>query len=205
MLDKLGLMVGIKFAPEAGVMEKVKIILKIIRLRLANLIALHHNLFLIGKREKVGLRGEFLIKQWRLINGEWQVIDVRRIGNLIVNAGKAEAAALLGAITGGAAFNHLAVGTSSVAAAAGDTALGAEITTGGLARAASTNTQVTTTVTGDTLQMVKEWTATASHSVTEAGAFNAATGGDMLCRQIFSTISLVSGDKLEVTYKIQVS
>jgi len=205
MLDKLGLMVGIKFAPKAGVMEKVKIILKVIRLRLADLIALHHNLFLIGKREKVEMRGEFLIKQWRLINGKWQVMDARKVTNLIVNAGKAEAAALLGAIAGGAAFNHLAVGTGTIAPAATDTALGAEITTGGLARAASTNTQVTTTVTGDTLQMVKEWTATASHAVTEAGAFNAATAGDMLCRQTFAVINLVSGDRLEVTYKIQVS
>ena len=51
--------------------------------------------------------------------------------------------------------------------------------------------------------MVKEWTASASHAVTEAGAFNDASAGDMLCRQTFAAVNLVSADKLEVTYKIQ--
>ena len=197
LIHKLALKVGIKLAPETDWLTGLKLILKVVKLRMPSLIPK----FKIARREKVGLRGEFLIRQIR----DGEVIAQRRFANLIVNAGKAEVAALLGAVTGGVAFGYLAVGTGTVAPAATDTALGAEITTGGLARAASANTQVTTTVTNDTLQMVKEWTASASHAVTEAGAFNDASAGDMLCRQTFAAVNLVSADKLEVTYKVQAS
>ena len=197
LIHKLALKVGIKLAPETDWLTGLKLVLKVVKLRMPSLIPK----FKIARREKVGLRGEFLIRQIR----DGEVIAQRRFANLIVDAGKAEVAALLGAVAGGAAFTYLAVGTGTVAPAATDTALGAEITTGGLARAASTNTRVTTTVANDTLQMVEEWTASASHAVTEAGAFNAASAGDMLCRQTFEVINLVSGDKLEVSYKVQAS
>ena len=197
LIHKLALKVGIKLAPETDWLTGLKLVLKVVKLRMPSLIPK----FKIARREKVGLRGEFLIRQIR----DGEVIAQRRFANLIVNAGKAEVAALLGGITGGVAFGYLAVGTGTVAPAATDTALGAEITTGGLARAASANTQVTTTVTNDTLQMVKEWTASASHAVTEAGAFNDASAGDMLCRQTFAAINLVSADKLETTYKVKAS
>ena len=197
LIHKLALKVGIKLAPETDWLTGLKLVLKVVKLRMPSLIPK----FKIARREKVGLRGEFLIRQIR----DGEVIAQRRFANLIVNAGKAEVAALLGAIAGGAAFTYLAVGTGTVAPAATDTALGAEITTGGLARVASTNTQVTTTAANDTLQMVGEWTASASHAVTEAGAFNDASAGDMLCRQTFAVINLVSADKLETTYKVQAS
>src|SRR4030067_1639812 len=86
-----------------------------------------------------------------------KVIDERILDNLIVTVGKAEAAGLLNGVTSGA-FTYLAIGLGVVAPAAGDTALGSEITTGGGARAAATCSRVTTPTTNDTAQLPKEWT-----------------------------------------------
>jgi len=148
----------------------------------------------------VGLRGELTVKHIR--NGK--VIKTVRKRNLVVSAGKAEVAGLINDVVSGG-FTYLAIGTGTTASAAGNTALEAEITSGGGERAAATCSRVTTTVTNDTAQMVHQWTFTASFSVTESGPFDAATAGVLLARQTFSAINVVDTDKLEVTWKIQVS
>ena len=126
---------------------------------------------------------------------------VREKKNLIVNASLAEISGLVGNTGSKTAFTYLAVGTGTTAAAAGDTTLETEITDSGLERAASTVSQETTTQTDDTLQLLKEWTATGSKAVTEVGALNAGAAGTLLGRQIFSAINVVSTDVLEITYK----
>lgn len=125
--------------------------------------------------------------------------------NLVVTAGKAHVAGLLLVDVGGTAFDYIAIGTGTTAAAAGDTALGTEITTNGGQRAAGTGTRVTTTVTNDTAQLVLTYSFTGSFAVTESGIFNASSAGTMLCRQVFSAINVVNGDSLQVTWKIAVS
>lgn len=127
--------------------------------------------------------------------------DSLKIVNTITNTGKAESINLLGNVSTPAAFTYLAVGTGTTAAAATDTALQTEIVDSGLARAAATVTRVTTTVTNDTLQLVKQWTATGAKVVTEAGAFNAASTGIILGRQVFSAVSLANTDTFQLTYK----
>lgn len=125
--------------------------------------------------------------------------------NVITNTGLAEVAGLINGATSGA-FDRLAIGTGTTAAAAGDTALESEITTGGGARAQdSSPTRSTTTQTNDTAEVNYEWTFTASFSVTEAGVLDAAAAGVLLCRQTFSAIAVVNTDKLEITWKIVVS
>jgi len=120
----------------------------------------------------------------------------------VTRVGKAQAAGLLnGVVT--TPFTYLAIGTGTTASADTDTALQAEITTGGGARAAATCTRVTTTVTNDTAQLYKEWTFTASFAVTECGAFDAASAGNMLFRQVFAVKNVESADKLQLTAKIQ--
>ena len=131
------------------------------------------------------------------------LLDRREVRNLVVSAGKALAAGLL--IASGTAPSHLAIGTGSTAAAAGDTALQTEITTNGGQRAAATRTQVTTTVTNDTAQYAVTWTFTGSFAVTECGVLNNSVGGTLLARQVFSAINVVSGDTLSITYKVAVS
>ena len=96
LIHKLALKVGIKLAPETDWLTGLKLILKVVKLRMPSLIPK----FKIARREKVGLRGEFLIRQIR----DDEVIAQRRFANLIVDAGKAEVAALLGAVAGGVAF-----------------------------------------------------------------------------------------------------
>ncbi len=129
--------------------------------------------------------------------------DKMVIENLVVDAGKAAVAGLInGVITN--FFEHIAIGTGAVAPAAGDTALGAEITTGGGARAAGTTSRVTTDVTNDTAQIVLTFSFTASFAVTESGVFDSAAAGTMLARQTFSAINVVSGDSLQITWKIDV-
>lgn len=121
--------------------------------------------------------------------------------NTITNAGLAAMAGLVGNTGSVPAFTYLAVGTSSTAESAAHTALQAEITDSGLARASATVSRVTTTQTNDTLQLYKEWTASGSKTVEEVGAFNDATTGTMLGRKLTTSKAVVATDKLQGTYK----
>lgn len=134
--------------------------------------------------------------------GHWT--DVAWKPNLITNAGKAEAAALLAGVDTPTAFGYIAVGTGTTAAAVTDTTLETETASAGLSRAASTNSRVTTDVTNDTAQFLKSFTVTGTVAVTESGVLNAASTGDLLCRQVFSAINVVNGDTLQITWKIDV-
>ena len=122
--------------------------------------------------------------------------------NGITNAGFAELANLAGNVSSPTAFTYLAVGTSTTAFAASQTALQAEITDTGLARAAASVTIQTTTVTNDTLQLVHTWTATGSKTVEEVGIFNAASSGTMLGRALTTTKALTEDDTLAITYQV---
>jgi len=127
--------------------------------------------------------------------------------NIITNVGKALLMALAGNISSPVAVGYLAVGTSSTAVAATDTALNAEITTIGLGRAAATVTQVTTTTTNDTLQLQYTWTATGSTTVNEIGIFNNATAGmgTILGHALTGAQVLTNGLLLIATYQVKQS
>lgn len=124
------------------------------------------------------------------------------INNIITNAGKAQIALLAGDATA-TPFTFLAVGTSTTAVAATDTTLTAEIVDSGLERAAGTVSRVTTTVTNDTLNVTKTWTATGTKTVEEVGLFNAASAGTMLGHALTTSKALISGDQLIATYQVK--
>lgn len=128
----------------------------------------------------------------------------RELHNLVVDAGKAGIASRINGAGGEAAFTFIAIGTGATAAAAGDTALQTEISTGGGARAAGTASRVTTDVTNDTAQVVLTYNFTSSFAVTESGLLNASSAGVLLARQVFSAINVVNGDSLQITWKIDV-
>lgn len=128
--------------------------------------------------------------------------DTGFIDNIITNAGKAQMALLAGDGTA-TAFTYLAVGTSSTAVAATDTTLTAEVVTNGLERASATVSRVTTTVTNDTVQLVKTWTASGSVTVEEVGIFNASSAGTMLGHALTTTKSVTSGETLTGTYQVK--
>lgn len=132
-----------------------------------------------------------------------KVVEDITVNNGITNAGFAVMAGLVGNTGSQTAFTYLAVGTSSTAFAASQTALIGEFSTVGLSRASATVSRVTTTQTNDTLQLLKTFTLSGSGTVEEVGAFNDATTGTMLGRALTGTLTLVSGDELTITYKFK--
>ena len=104
------------------------------------------------------------------------------------------------------AWTYMALGEGTGQTAA-DTTLDDENTdSNGLQRTATgvTASVVTTTVTNDTAQWVKTFTSTATMTITEAGIFNASSGGDMLVvGDLSPTAPMVSTDTLTLTIKCQ--
>lgn len=126
------------------------------------------------------------------INGE----VVQEIPNLVVTSGKAYVTSRMKDTTKGA-MSHMAVGTGSSAAAAGDTALGSEV-----ARTSLTSS----TVSSNTITYVATFAAgTGSGALTEAGILNASSGGDLLCRTVFSVVNKSVNDAMSITWVITAS
>jgi hypothetical protein len=121
--------------------------------------------------------------------------------NLVVSTGLAYIASRMKDATA-TAMSHMAIGSGSVAAAAGNTALGSE-----LGRVTLTSTTlVTTSVTNDAVQYVATFSAgTGTGAVTEAGIFNNVTGGTLLCRTVFAVINKGALDTLTITWKVTVA
>lgn len=119
--------------------------------------------------------------------------------NIIVNVGFDFIAAAIGnSGARPACMGWIAIGTDSVAAAAADSALGAEA-----ARAAATyaHTNGTKVFTFQTTFAAGTGTA----AITEAGVFNAAAAGTMLDRVVFSVINKGAADTLQVTFTFTMS
>tara|TARA_B100000579_G_C22598543_1_gene741523 strand:- start:367 stop:810 length:444 start_codon:yes stop_codon:yes gene_type:complete len=95
------------------------------------------------------------------------------------------------------AMSHMAIGTGSTAAAAGNTALGSEA-----ARQALTST----TVTSNAVAYVASFAAgTGTGAITEAGILNGASGGTLLCRTVFSVVNKGASDSMTITWTVTIS
>ena len=117
----------------------------------------------------------------------------------VTNTGKATVAALASNIGAPVAFSYLGIGTGTTAFAATQTAL---VTPLG-ARASSTVTLVTTTVTDDTTQFAYSFSITGTNTITEVAIFNASSSGIMLARTVLTTPrAVVNGDTYALTYKV---
>jgi hypothetical protein len=154
---------------------------------------------IVGK-DGIKVNGAFTFRHFRAGN----LIEDRSVRNLIVTTGKAGISGLIIQTGTTAPFSYLAIGEGTAGAASSDVALETEISTGGGERALAALTQVTTDVTNDTSQLVKTFAFNQAFTVTEAGVFNAASSGTMLCRQTFVGITIAPTDTLEVTYKLDV-
>lgn len=95
-------------------------------------------------------------------------------------------------------ISHIAVGTGAVAAAAGDTALGAES-----ARVAATYAHTAGTKVFTMTATFGAGVATAA--LTEAGVFNAASAGTMLDRVVFPVVNKGANDTLTATFTFTLS
>lgn len=118
------------------------------------------------------------------------------VPNLVVTAGKNLIASRLKDTTD-AAMTHMAIGTGSTAAAAGNTALGSEA-----GRVALTST----TVTSNAVAYVASFGAgVGTGAITEAGLLNASSSGTLLCRTVFSVINKGANDTLGITWTVTIS
>lgn len=131
-------------------------------------------------------------------DADGNVKDERQLKNLVVNTGLNYIVSRMKDATA-TAMSHMELGTGTVAAAAADTALGAAI-------AASRTALTSTTVSSNTVTYVASFAAgTGTGAVTEAGIFNAASAGTMLCRTVFPVVNKQAGDSMTVTWTVTVS
>ena len=122
-----------------------------------------------------------------------------KIQNLVTTIGKAEIAKLfLTDQTGSAiAFDFIAIGEGTTAAAITDTTLETESM-----REAGTGTITTTTVTDDTSTLVGVFNIVSTLAITEYGLLNAGTAGTLFSRTIGAVKNVVNGDTITVTWNI---
>ena len=120
---------------------------------------------------------------------------VQETENLVVTAGKNWVADRMN--NANTVMTHMAVGTGTNAAAAGDTTLQTEN---------DRNALTSTTVTANAVAYVATWAAgDATAAITEAGIFDAASGGDLLARTVFSVVNKGAADSMTITWTITVS
>ena len=122
------------------------------------------------------------------------------MSTIIVNTGKA---IITNYLNGGAATQpkYIAWGTGAGTPAATDTTISTEV----LPRVSGTTSQVTTSTTNDTYQVVGTQTAGTSETITNAGLFDASTSGNLFVKGDFTGVALNTGDSIAFTFKVQFS
>ena len=144
-------------------------------------------------QDSIKMTGELRIT---VTNPEGTITQETVVPNLVVTSGKDFIAERMKDATT-TAMSHMAIGTGSTAAAAGDTALGTE---------AGRVSLTSTTVTANAVAYVATFGAgTGTGAITEAGLFNASSSGDMLCRTVFSVINKGAADTLGITWTVTVN
>lgn len=131
-----------------------------------------------------------------LTGPDGKVKEEHEFKNLVVTAGKNWIAARM--VGTPAVMTHMGIGTGTVAAAAGDVALGAQAGARVALGASSANNNVAT------------FSATflpgvGTGALTEAGIFNADTNGTMLCRTVFAVVNKGAADTMSITWDITAS
>tara|TARA_Y100000296_G_scaffold28906_1_gene33709 strand:+ start:13 stop:435 length:423 start_codon:yes stop_codon:yes gene_type:complete len=122
-------------------------------------------------------------------------VIVQETENLVVTAGKNWVADRMN--DANAVMSHMAVGTGTTEALVAQTTLVTEN---------DRNALTSTTVTDNAVAYVATWAAgDATAAITEAGIFDAATGGDMLARTVFSVVNKGAADSMTITWTVTVS
>ena len=120
---------------------------------------------------------------------------VQETNNLVVTAGKNWVADRMN--DANTVMTHMALGTGTNAAAAGDTTLQTEL---------DRNALSSTTVSTNTIAYACTWAAgDGTGAITEAGLFDAASSGDMLARTVFSVVNKGASDSITITWTITIS
>lgn len=122
----------------------------------------------------------------------------QELTNLVVTSGLSFIASRMKDTTA-TVMSHMAVGAGTTAAALGQTALVTES-----ARVALTSTTVTANAIAYVASFPAGTPATLT-ALTEAGIFNASSGGTMLCRTVFAPVNKDVGDTMAITWTITIS
>ena len=128
---------------------------------------------------------------------------VQETKNLVVTAGKEWVADRMA--NANTVMTHMAIGTDTTPNS-GATIVNAANTT--LVTELDRNALTTSggTVSGATIEYACTWAATdGTGAITEAGIFDAATGGDMLARTKFAVVNKGADDSMTITWTITVS
>lgn len=121
------------------------------------------------------------------------------IPNVVTTVGKEYIAERMKETGRPSEMSHMAIGTGTAAAAVGNTALGSE------------NARVSLSTAGGTVndnEVVYEATfgaGTGTGAITEAGIFNAASSGTLLCRTVFAVINKGANDTLAITWTVTIN
>ena len=143
--------------------------------------------------DTVKMKGELRLT---LTNPTGNITQEVVVPNLVVTTGKNYIASRIKDASA-TAMSHMAIGTGSTAAAAGNTALGSEA-----GRVALTST----TVTNNAVAYGATFPAgTGTGEITEAGILNSSSSGTLLCRTVFSVINKGAADTLGITWTVTVS
>ena len=152
------------------------------------------------QNDKLSIKGHLEII---LTDENGQIKDTRSIPNRVVTVGKELIAERLMTTTPGAGFGvmtHMGIGTDGTTPVDGNTALGAQW---GARSTLSTPTRSGKTITYSCIFGPDTPNSTTTE-VKEAGIFNAATGGTMLCRTSFGTITKSATDTLTINWNVTV-
>ena len=126
------------------------------------------------------------------------------VPNTVVTLGKALIAKAIvsGTYASADPIRYMAIGTGSSTIAAADTTLDTEYL-----RFTTTGSTTTTSTTNDTSRWIGSFAVDATQTVNEAGLFNASGVdlGSMLSRTTFADISAISGDQINITWKVDFS
>jgi hypothetical protein len=145
--------------------------------------------------ENFGMRGDVTII---LRDENGNIVDQREIRNTIVNGGYDFICDVIGNTTQPNDMAWTGIGTGSTGVTGGDTTLETEVARVANVYAHSTGTKVFT--------MTADYAAgTGTGAITESALLNAASGGTMLNRIVFSVINKGASDTLQVVWSITLS
>jgi len=126
--------------------------------------------------------------------------EKREIDNLVVNAGLAYIVSRMVGVAK-AVMSHMAVGSGTTPAAAANTDLGNLLGS----RKALTSTTISGANNESVVYVCTFSPGEGTGAITEAGVFNAASSGDMLCRTVFAVVNKAAADSMVITWTITLS
>ncbi len=141
--------------------------------------------------DNLKLRGDVAIV---VKDKDGKVKDSREIHNLVVSTGLEYICSRMAGTSAGV-MSHMAVGSGTTAASAGQTDL--------VSALGSREALDSTSASSNTITYVSSFEAgEGTGAVTEAGIFNASSSGTMLCRTVFAVVNKDADDTMSITWSI---